>query len=175
MKKFYLILLLTSYLYAKEHIILPLSKTLPELKTIDKYAITIPGGKNIIYVFVDPFCHYSQDFIKRAISPENNLIKSYTYKVFLLKLNKFESASTIKSILSSKDKYKALTNFMVNHEKIVSGNTNSKDVEKIIEKVSIIGNNLDIYKRPYMIIEYEGWEEDEDDFGDFDDEEDEDE
>jgi hypothetical protein len=175
MKKFYLILLLiTSHLYAKEHIILPLSKTLPELKTIDKYAIVIPGGKNTIYVFVDPFCHYSQAFIKKAISPDNHLKKTYTYKVFLLKLNKFDSASTIKNILSSKNKLKSLTNFMVKHKKIETDEVKeTSEVNKIIEKVSVIGNNLDIYKRPYMIIEYEGWEEDEDDFDDFDDDEEE--
>jgi len=174
MKNFYFILLLSSFLHAKEHIILPLSKTLPEIKTIDEYAITVPGGKNTIYVFVDPFCHYSQDFVEVATDKNNKLRKTYTYKIFLLKLNKFKSMKTIRKILDSKDRLKALTNFMIKHKNLDTNSTISNiEVDTIISEVQKVGKKLDIYKRPYLIIEYEGWEEDEDDFGDFDDDEEE--
>lgn len=173
-KILFFFLLLQNMLYSKEHIIPTLTVAMPDLTSIEKHAITIEGGEDIIYVFVDPFCKYSKAFIKKITNKNNSFGNGYTYKIFLLKLKKFESLNTIKYILNSKNKLEELKKIMIEDKQIVNITPNNKSIDSGIEEVLKVSKHLDIYKRPYLFVVPTDWKDNEEDWGeDWDDEEDE--
>lgn len=155
------ILCFPSALYAKKkkHVIPELIVSVPMLEEMEDIAITFGEGKNVMYVFVDPFCRYSRDFITKVTSSPK-MLKSYTYKIFLLKLKKFESMETIRYIYDSVDPYATLVDVMVKKNKIpADSHIEDKDIEDTIARIKNADKVLDIYKRPYLIIANKNWKE----------------
>lgn len=138
----------------REHKKLPLRIALPYLKSIQSSAINLGNGPVDIYVFVDPKCPRSQEFVS-LISENKKMQKMYSYHLYLYELKRFNSKSLIESIYSSKKPLKALQSIMV-EKKIVAKRVKTVEAAQKISRIEKVGQRLDVYKRPYLILVRKG-------------------
>lgn len=152
MKFFWILFLTVLFLYAsepQERPKLPLSQSLPYLQTIEQNAMVIGEGPTKVYVFIDPYCPNSRNFI--SLIDENSKMRSkYTYYFFLYELKRFNSSEMIAKIYSSTNPIDALKRVMV-HDQNLSERINPSVSGKIAQ-ISNVAKALDIYKRPYIIM-----------------------
>jgi hypothetical protein len=151
--KFFWILFFTSFfLYAsepQERPKLPLSQSLPFLQTIEHNALVIGEGATKVYVFIDPYCPNSRNFI--ALIDENSKMRSkYTYYFFLYELKRFNSAEMIAKIYSSSNPIDALKRVMIRDQNL--SESINPSVSGKISQISNVAQTLDVYKRPYIIM-----------------------
>ncbi|MDD5717803.1 MAG: hypothetical protein PHW64_08405 [Sulfuricurvum sp.] len=133
----------------QEHPKLPLSQSLPLLQTIEHHALVLGEGSTKVYVFIDPFCPNSRNFI--ALIDENAKMRSkYTYYFFLYELKRFNSAPMIAKIYSSSNPIDALKRVMILDQNLPEM-TNPSVSGKILQ-ISNVAQALDVYKRPYIIM-----------------------
>jgi len=151
--KFLLILILTVlFVFGDEpveHPKLPLQQSLPYLRSIEHDAIVMGEGSIKVYVFIDPNCPNSRNFI--SLIEENSKMRSkYTYFLFLYELKRFHSSNLIAKIYSSTNPLETLKRVMI-HDEPPLNESNPAVLDKIsqIEKVA---EKLDVYKRPYIIM-----------------------
>jgi len=127
------------------------------LDSISQHAIRIGSGDlKKYYIFVDPMCPYSKNFIK--LISQNKMQQIHTsYYVFLYRLPKFKSDKLIQYIYQCSDNKSALLDVMVKEK-----NTDLRQLQidnnkvKIIDEISFIARKMNIKKRPYMIVFKEG-------------------
>ncbi|MGD9969341.1 MAG: hypothetical protein AB7S65_02690 [Sulfuricurvum sp.] len=151
--KFLLSLILT-VLFAlgdepEEHPKLPLQQSLPYLRSIEHNAIIMGEGAIKVYVFIDPNCPNSRNFI--SLIDENGKMRSkYTYCFFLYELKRFHSSELIAKIYSSSHPLETLKRVMI-HDEIPSNESNPAVLDKI-SQIAKVAEKLDVYKRPYIIM-----------------------
>lgn len=159
MKKLFLLFYLSVNIFALEKLNLSdpglseNSKVL--LESISDHAIKIGQGSTCkTYVFVDPMCPHSRNFIKKIIK-NKEAQELNTYYVYLYKLPKFDSNKLSLYIYQSSNSLDTLQEVMV-QEKEIDLNTTSiaNDKENILQAISTIGAKLHIKIRPY-IMEFE--------------------
>jgi hypothetical protein len=134
---------------AREQKKLPLTQSLPLLKTIEKYALHIGSGPTQVYLFVDPLCPMSQEFIS-LISQSKRMQKLYSYHIHLYELERFHSKALITTIYSHSNPLEAILSVMVKEEPLKS--SKKSDAIHIVDKVSAIAKKLNVYKRPYLVL-----------------------
>lgn len=150
---------------------------IPTLEKSEDMAITVGKGENKMYVFVDPYCKYSKQFIKK-ITQDKSLKDSYTYKIFLLKLDKLDSTNAIEYIYSANNKLNALLEVVndgiegkcTKKKKYSFNRQNLGKVKHMISKLKQLDERLDIYKRPYIVVANKDWEQEWKDDHEFDEE-----
>ena len=127
------------------------------LESIQEHGIKIGDGKlKTCYVFVDPMCPHSKNFI-RLITKDPMLQLQNTYYVFLHKLSKFDSAKLIHYIYTAENQEKALTDVMVKNETVVLDNfTLGPKLSENIQNITNVGKSLDIKIRPYEMAFHSG-------------------
>jgi len=139
-------------LFANDHPerpILPLEVSLPYLQSIQNEALVLGEGATDVYVFIDPHCPNSQNFI--SLVYENEKMRSrYHYYFFLYELERFHSHDLIAKIYSSSDPIQTLLDVMARNKKY-DGPIQSAALEKI-KKIAAVADKIDVYKRPYIIM-----------------------
>ncbi|HFU74583.1 MAG TPA: hypothetical protein ENK65_03420, partial [Helicobacteraceae bacterium] len=95
-----------------EHEKLPLSESLPYLETIESQALRIGNGPVKVYVFVDPLCPHSRNFLS-LISQSEKMKSRCAYYLFLYTLPRFKSYKEVASIYGAKKPLNTLIDFMV--------------------------------------------------------------
>lgn len=152
MKHLLILVLLIASAFAEEPVErpkVPLAIALPHLKSIEHHAIIIGNGPIRAYVFIDPNCPNSQNFV--SLIEENAKMRSrYTYYLFLYELKRFKSRSLIAQIYSASDPISAMEKTMIEH--ISPENEIKAQVYVKIDEISKAAEALDIYKRPYIIL-----------------------
>lgn len=130
----------------------PEKDKMEKLKSIEKYAISVGHGPRLVYVFVDPMCKYSREFVQNIFEMKK-LQETTTYKIFLSKLNKFDSQGLINFIMESDNKVAALKAVMVDNElgHVYIGNVDKEPIEAS-EEIDSICNCLHIKKRPFLVL-----------------------
>lgn len=151
--KFFWILFLNGFfLYAnepQERPKLPLSQSLPYLQTIEHDALILGEGPTKVYVFIDPYCPNSRNFI--SLIDENSKMRSkYTYYFFLYELKRLNSSEMIAKIYSSANPMDALKRVMIQDQNL--SDPINPSVSGKIAQISNVAQTLDIYKRPYIIM-----------------------
>ena len=122
------------------------------MESISKHAITIGNGPEKCYVFVDPICPRSRDYIS-LISERKDLHKKKTYHIFLYPLNRFHSDALIQYIYQSKDVKHALEDIMVNKKKVdVDEFTPTTHTLEVIEDITVVAEQMHMKRRPYQIL-----------------------
>ena len=134
----------------KVHEKLPLKVSLPYLKSIQKEAIILGTGPTQAYVFVDPLCPRSQDFIE-AISSNKNIQSEYTYLIFLYELKRFHSGSLIRAIYGNKNPLDKMLDVMV-HKHMTHKKYNVGFHKIKINDITKVAETINVYKRPYLIL-----------------------
>ena len=130
---------------------LPLSQSLPLLATIEGDALHLGTGERKIYLFVDPLCPHSQDFMDLIANNEKLLLRN-NYNIYLYTLKRLHSENTVTSIYMSKDPMQALVDVMIKKSKINIKVQPSQEVRSKIVAIEHVAEKLDVYKRPYLIL-----------------------
>lgn len=121
-----------------------------ELKELESDAIVFGNGPNRAYVFIDPLCHNSQNYMDFLIS-NNALLRKNTYYVFLHRLEKFDSDELIDSIYMADDSKDSLLKSMILHEEIPIKKA-SQSVINMRSRISDAAHKTAMTRRPYLLI-----------------------
>lgn len=139
---------------------LPLHATVKDLSTKQKVALLQPiehyamqyGEGNIkVYVFVDPKCPHSQDFISMLFdSPKMRTI--YRYYIFFYELKRFNSHNLIGTIYTSSAPLQRLLEVMVGKKELNELQEFEPKINERINAVENVAEQIGVLKRPYLII-----------------------
>ena len=132
-----------------EHKKLPLEVSLPHLQTIEDMALRLGNGPVKVYVFVDPLCPHSRNFLS-LIYESKKMQERYSYYLFLYTLPRFHSEKIVAGIYQSETPLKQLIEIML-HGKTIKINKNIKVASKI-HKIAQVAETIDVYKRPYLVM-----------------------
>lgn len=121
-----------------------------ELQRMERDAIVFGNGWNTIYVFVDPMCPNSKNFID-SIQSNSKVQKENTYFVFLYRINMFDSDDVINAIYRSTDPKHALLEVMVFNHSLKEEKTNDEILEKR-KRIENIALKTAMKRRPYLIM-----------------------
>lgn len=121
------------------------------LTVLKKDAIVIGEGNTDAYVFADPKCLYSQDFID-TITHNMTLRKRFRYYIFLFDMPQVNSSEVIDIIYASPDPKTAMETYMLSHKLPEHRTLTARAREKIL-RIKEAADWLAIEKTPYMVID----------------------
>lgn len=121
-----------------------------ELLNLEEDAITFGSGPNQVYVFIDPMCSKSKDYIS-LISTEEKLLKKNSYYVFLHRLEKFKSDKLINYIYESESPKEALLELIITDELIESQQV-VQSVQEKRTRIDKVADSTGMTRRPYLLI-----------------------
>lgn len=124
--------------------------TRDELHWLERDAIVIGYGLTPVYVFVDPMCSNSQNYIS-LISGSETLQKQHTYYIFLHRLEKFDSDAIIDTIYRSKTPINVLMQYIASPDTFVTIPPTKKSKVKR-QRITKIAQKTGMKRRPYIII-----------------------
>jgi hypothetical protein len=108
-------------------------------------------GSKKVYVFVDPKCPHSQDFI--SMINENAKMRSiYRYYIFFYELKRFQSHPLIAAIYMSPIPLQRMLEVMVGHREMPADHPADGRVEDKIAEIARVAGEIGVSKRPYLII-----------------------
>lgn len=121
---------------------------------IEPLAMEFGTGARKAYVFVDPKCPHSRDFI--AMIYENEKMQNnYHYYIFLYELKRFNSHNLIGSIYASSSPLQSTLGVMVAGKKMDELKSFSGKVQDRIDSIASVAEAIGVNKRPYLIIKKE--------------------
>lgn len=121
------------------------------LQPIEHYAIQYGEGNIKVYVFVDPKCPHSQDFIS-MISESSKMRSIYRYYIFLYELKRFNSHNLIGTIYASPSPLQRMLDVMAGKKEIDTASEVESKIEEKINDIEHVCEQIDVSKRPYLII-----------------------
>lgn len=125
-------------------------KTL-SLESIEKQAIIYGEGDRKVYVFIDPKCPHSRDFIS-MLNDNISMRGIYTYYIFFYELKRFNSHDLIATIYSSSAPLQRMLEVMVGGKEIALNHQIDPKIEAKIDTIAHIADEIGVSKRPYLII-----------------------
>ena len=135
----------------KVHKKLPLSESLPLLRTIEDQAIRMGNGPVSVHIFVDPLCPHSRNFVEMIVESDKMRSK-YSYYFYLYTLKRMHSEAVVAAIYDSSDPLKMMVDVMVKKKRVDTNTSDDAKKAAIIKAIEIVGEKLDVYKRPYMVM-----------------------
>lgn len=121
------------------------------LQPIERHAIIYGEGERKVYVFVDPKCPHSRDFI--TMINENAKMRSiYRYYIFFYELKRFHSHHLIATLYASPSPLQRILEVMVGGKEIVTDTQIEPNIESKIDDIARVADAIGISKRPYLII-----------------------
>lgn len=121
------------------------------LEPIEKHAMVYGEGNKKVYVFVDPKCPHSRDFL--SMINENAKMRSiYKYYIFLYELKRFKSHNLIASIYTSPVPLQRTLEVMVAQKEVPADYPGDPKVEEKIGDIAHVADEIGVFKRPYLII-----------------------
>jgi hypothetical protein len=152
---FFLILLfitlfspISSEIYAAE---LTNKQKIALIEPIEHQAMIYGDGEKKVYVFVDPKCPHSRDFISMLY--ENEKMRSvYRYSIFFYELKRFNSHNLIATIYNSSEPMQKTLEVMVGGKEIPSTPRLDPKIEAKIDTIADVADKIGVSKRPYLII-----------------------
>lgn len=145
---FLLLLLCASPSYAKE---LSTREMVSLVRSIEPLAMQYGEGKIKAYVFVDPKCPHSRDFIS-MIHDNEKMRGIYRYYIFFYELKRFNSHKLIGSIYSAASPLQKTLEVMVGAKEMEPIKSISPMIEEQIGEIESVASEIGIKKRPYLII-----------------------
>jgi len=128
----------------------PLETAVPLLKSIEDYAMHMGRGARDVHIFVDPLCPHSQNLIEMISTSEKALSRN-SYSIYLYTLKRLHSEQSVLAIYSSEDPLSSMLTVMVDKENVTAHDTSKDEVITEIEAIAKVAEELDVYKRPYLI------------------------
>lgn len=131
---------------------LPHTESFKTLQKIRPYAIEMGVGVTEIYVFVDPMCPKSRDYITQ-IATSGKLLRTHKYFIFLQRLEKFDSDRLIGMIYAATDPKSMMLKVMIERcgpDALKGGRTDH--ARKAVAAVSEAAATFKMKRRPYLMI-----------------------
>jgi len=135
---------------SETHRHLPYAETMALLESIRHDAIVLGEGETDVHVFLDPLCPHSRKFIG-MVAADKKMLAKYRYLVYLYTIPRLHSEATVSAIYASPKPDETLLKVMVAKETIAPASASSGD--KTIEAIAAVARKIDVYKRPYLIVE----------------------
>lgn len=121
------------------------------LQPIEHHAMIYGDGDRKVYVFVDPKCPHSRDFIT-MINESSKMRSSYRYYIFFYELKRFHSHDLIAAIYASPSPLQRTLEVMVGDKEIPTDIRIDPKIDAKIDDIARVADTIDISKRPYLII-----------------------
>ena len=121
------------------------------IRPLEQYAMQYGDGDIKAYVFVDPKCPHSRDFIS-MIHDNEKMRGIYRYYIFFYELKRFNSHKLIGTIYSASSPLQKMLEVMVGGKELESLPSLSSQVEEEISDIDHVAAELGVNKRPYLII-----------------------
>lgn len=121
------------------------------IRPLERYAMQYGEGDIKAYVFVDPKCPHSRDFIS-MIHDNQKMRGIYRYYIFFYELKRFDSHKLIGTIYTSSSPLQKMLEVMVAGKEIEQLSSFSPQIEEEISDIESVAMELGVNKRPYLII-----------------------
>jgi len=122
-----------------------------ELAALKGDAIVIGEGATDAYVFADPKCLYSQDFIDTIVH-NAALRRRFRYHVFLFNMPQVDSTEVIDAIYAAPSPEAAMQTYMLRHEPLPHTVPTPAERAKI-ERIKEAAEWLAIEKTPFILLD----------------------
>lgn len=124
------------------------------IRPIEPLALQYGTGNIKAYVFVDPKCPHSRDFISMLY--DSDKIRSiYRYYIFFYELKRLHSHDLIGTIYASQAPLQQTLGVMVGEKEIEEQKSFPAKVNERIEAIEAVAQAIGVNKRPYLIIKKE--------------------
>jgi len=121
------------------------------LTSIEPHAMHYGEGAIDVYVFIDPKCPHSRNFMEMLY--DNDKIRSiYRYHIFFYELARFKSHNLIGTIYASPSPFQNLLQVMVAKKELTDLKSIPVPIEQQIRTIEEVALSIGIKKRPYLII-----------------------
>lgn len=121
------------------------------LEGIEQHAMIYGEGERKVYVFVDPKCPHSQDFIS-MINENSKMRTMYRYYIFFYELKRFNSHNLITAIYESAAPLQRTLEVMVGGKEMQMSTQIESKIETKISDIARVADEIGVSKRPYLII-----------------------
>lgn len=121
------------------------------LRPLEAKAIQYGDGDIKVYVFVDPKCPHSRDFIS-MIHDSQKMRGIYRYYIFFYELKRFHSHKLIGTIYASPSPLQKTLEVMVGGKEMDTSLSLTSQIEEKISDIERMAFKLEVNKRPYLII-----------------------
>lgn len=121
------------------------------LEPIEKHAMVYGEGERKVYLFIDPKCPHSQDFIS-MINENAKMRGIYRYYIFFYELKRFNSHSLIATIYGSSEPLQRTLEVMVGKKDMPVHHRIEAKIEAKIDDIAHVADQIGVSKRPYLII-----------------------
>ena len=121
------------------------------MASISEHSIRIGNGEDRVYVFIDPLCMRSAEYIK-LISQDKEIQKKKSFYIFLYRIKRLNSEKTIQYIYQDENPKSILEDIMIYNDDVdLKGFEVEEETLKIIEKINKVAQTLKIRQRPYLL------------------------
>ena len=128
-------------------------KALALLASLKSDAIEAGSGPTDVYVFVDPNCPHSRDFVDMVFGNEK-MLQRYHYYFFLYPLPLFRSGTAVNAIYSAPSPKAAMIDYMIRrHRFTLRSRVTPPAVQMKIRRIVKAAEQIGIVKRPYLILD----------------------
>jgi hypothetical protein len=124
------------------------------IRPIEPLAMQFGTGTIKAYVFIDPKCPHSRDFISMIYDNEK-MRSNYHYYIFFYELKRLQSHDLIGTIYSSSSPLLKTFGVMVGGKEMEELKSFSAKVEDRIDSIESVAEAIGVSKRPYLIIKKE--------------------
>lgn len=144
-------LLFTAECHAKE---LSTPQIASMVRPIESLAIQYGTGDIKAYVFVDPKCPHSKDFLS-MIHDNKKMQGIYHYYIFFYELKRFHSHALIGTIYTSSSPLQQTLEVMVGGKEIEELKSFPQKIDEQIGAIERVAEAIGVNKRPYLILKKE--------------------
>lgn len=124
------------------------------VRPIESLAMQYGTGDIKAYIFVDPKCPHSRDFLSMVY--DNEKMRSiYRYYIFFYELKRLRSHNLIGTIYASPSPLQQTLGVMVGEKKIEELKSFPESVHERMVSIETVAEAIGVNKRPYLIIKKE--------------------
>lgn len=121
------------------------------IRSIEPLAMQYGNGDIKAYIFIDPKCPHSRDFLSMIY--ENGKMRSiYRYYIFFYELKRLHSHNLIGTIYASSTPLQQTLEVMVGGKEMEELKSFPAKVEERIDSIESVAEAIGVNKRPYLII-----------------------
>lgn len=124
------------------------------VRPIEPLALQYGTGSIKAYVFVDPKCPHSRDFLS-MIYDSDKMRNMYRYYIFFYELKRLHSHDLIGTIYASQAPLQQTLGVMVAEKEIEEMKAFPAKVDERIKSIDAVAQAIGVNKRPYLIIKKE--------------------
>lgn len=123
------------------------------LHALKRDAIVIGHGKKDAYVFVDPKCHRSAEFLEAVLESEK-LQETFRYYLFVFDMPQVDSHKVVNAVYNAEVPLEALKTYMLLRKRISQeSDATPQSARERIERIEQTAKTIGIDHTPYLIVD----------------------